>query len=450
VVESKQVVKKMLRNGFTDLNLAETPKIAVARLIELWRTQLDKRPGKGMYPIVLIKVEGRTKEFRPKGSFGYVRCGKGWYVQTLGLIRRFESYLLEQLSLLDYNENLTIFTGLSNTRIPRELSAPVPGVMIHEPDFTVNALHRESVKTPGLNPLAYFTGLETHYFLTRLEHYVGTSIDSVQDKVLFVNYGMYVDAFRKFSKDRLEDGSNDYTKFEEPSNGPGTRTAQMPAYHLKKEDGSGITLINIGVGPSNAWSIMRYLAPLRPHAVMMVGHAAGLRESQKIGDFVMADGYFRRDGITNHHIPYCVPVPPIGEFNTLIRKAMCEILKISDGELWNILETGTAANVASRTWEEFADQVNEVLQSFSLSVDMESGVIAAAGMKWAIPYATLLRISDKPLLGRLKTRKTSNSFYEDVIEPHMSIAMRSMEMLGEIGTKFHSRKIRPWDGPAFR
>jgi len=85
-----------------------------------------------------------------------------------------------------------------------------------------------------------------------------------------------------------------------------------------------------------------------------------------------------------------------------------------------------------------------------LSVDMESGVIAAAGMKWAIPYATLLRISDKPLLGRLKTRKTSNSFYEDVIEPHMSIAMRSMEMLGEIGTKFHSRKIRPWDGPAFR
>ena len=47
---------------------------------------------------------------------------------------------------------------------------------------------------------------------------------------------------------------------------------QMPAYHLIASDGHGITLVNIGVGPSNAKTATDHIAVLRPHAWLMVGH----------------------------------------------------------------------------------------------------------------------------------------------------------------------------------
>ncbi len=60
---------------------------------------------------------------------------------------------------------------------------------------------------------------------------------------------------------------------------------QMPTYHLKRKDGQGITLVNIGVGPSNAKTATDHIAVLRPHAWLMVGHCAGLRNSPAAGRF---------------------------------------------------------------------------------------------------------------------------------------------------------------------
>lgn len=53
----------------------------------------------------------------------------------------------------------------------------------------------------------------------------------------------------------------------------------MPAWHLITADGQGITLVNIGVGPSNAKTICDHLAVLRPDVWLMIGHCGGLRES---------------------------------------------------------------------------------------------------------------------------------------------------------------------------
>src|SRR3546814_2205347 len=44
------------------------------------------------------------------------------------------------------------------------------------------------------------------------------------------------------------------------------RRHQMPAYHLVAPDRSGISLVNIGVGPSNAKTITDHLAGVRPAA----------------------------------------------------------------------------------------------------------------------------------------------------------------------------------------
>ena len=87
------------------------------------------------------------------------------------------------------------------------------------------------------------------------------------------------------------------------------RMPQMPAYHLKKADNSGITMVNIGVGPSNAKTITDHIAVLRPHAWMMLGHCAGLRNSQALGDYVLAHAYVREDNVLNEGHPAFRPCP---------------------------------------------------------------------------------------------------------------------------------------------
>ena len=46
-----------------------------------------------------------------------------------------------------------------------------------------------------------------------------------------------------------------------------------------------ITLVNIGVGRSNAKTAADHITVLRPHAWLMVGHCAGLRSSQNLGNY---------------------------------------------------------------------------------------------------------------------------------------------------------------------
>lgn len=83
---------------------------------------------------------------------------------------------------------------------------------------------------------------------------------------------------------------------------------QMPAWHLITADGQGITLVNIGVGPSNAKTICDHLAVLRPDVWLMIGHCGGLRESQAIGDYVLAHAYLRDDHVLDAVLPPDIPI----------------------------------------------------------------------------------------------------------------------------------------------
>jgi len=88
------------------------------------------------------------------------------------------------------------------------------------------------------------------------------------------------------------------------------RLPQMPGYHLVRADRSGITMVNIGVGPANAKNITDHIAVLRPHAWIMLGHCAGLRNTQQLGDYVLAHGYVREDHVLDEELPLWVPIRP--------------------------------------------------------------------------------------------------------------------------------------------
>ena len=316
----------------------------------------------------------------------------------------------------------------------------------------------------GTRPLALFDALRTDFSLARLRHYMGTPSEHTQRFVLFTNYHRYVDEFVRWGASQLGPESR-FTALSGAGNividHPGDvdklvndsawRRHQMPAYHLMADDRTGITLVNIGVGPSNAKTICDHLAVMRPEAWLMIGHCGGLRPSQRIGDYVLAHAYLRDDHVLDDVLPPEIPVPAIAEVQQALARASEIVSGQSGEELKRRLRTGTIVTTDDRNWElRYSASALRFSLSRAVGIDMESATIAAQGYRFRVPYGTLLCVSDKPLHGELKLPGQANRFYERAISEHMRIGIEACEELRREGDKLHSRKLRAFDEPPFR
>jgi len=314
----------------------------------------------------------------------------------------------------------------------------------------------------GSGHLAPFTAQRIDYSLSRLTHYTATDPEHFQNHVLFTNYQFYVTEFENYARSVLDDPESGYTSFVATGNVTITngdqqietpeKLPQMPTYHLTKPDGSGITLVNIGVGPSNAKTATDHIAVLRPHAWLMVGHCAGLRNSQRLGDFVLAHAYVREDHVLDDDLPVWVPIPALAEIQIALETAVADVTQLAGYDLKQIMRTGTVATIDNRNWElrEQSGPVQRLSQSRAVALDMESGTIAANGFRFRVPYGTLLCVSDKPLHGELKLPGMASDFYQTQVSRHLQIGIKAMEILGGMPLeRIHSRKLRSFAETAF-
>jgi len=241
--------------------------------------------------------------------------------------------------------------------------------------------------------------------MARLQHYCGTPADAFQRYVLFTNYAMHVEEFR----DRFPDAE-----------GPDAPDVQMPAWHARTSGQDGVSIVDIGVGPSNAKTVTDHLAVLRPDAVLMIGHCGGLRNHQEIGDYVLATAYLRDDRILDNALPLNIPVIP----NHLLNRYLLAALD-ARGAPYRV---GTVLTTANRNWElEINAMWHVVEQSRAVAVDMESATIATNGFRYRIPNATLLCVSDKPLHGAPKLAEDARRFYEASRRGHLEIALECID-----------------------
>jgi AMP nucleosidase len=225
----------------------------------------------------------------------------------------------------------------------------------------------------------------------------------------------------------------------------------MPAYHLVGEGRDGVSLVNIGVGPSNAKNITDHLAVLRPHCWLMIGHCGGLRQSQRIGDYMLAHAYLRQDRILDALVPPDIPIPAIAEVQVALQAAAADVTGDRGEELKRRLRTGTVVTNDDRNWElRYSQEKRRINQSRAIGVDMESGTIAAQGYRLRVPYGALLCVSDKPLHGEIKLPGAANAFYQRAISEHLKIGIAAVERLQASGASLHSRKLRAFDEPPFR
>jgi AMP nucleosidase len=212
-------------------------------------------------------------------------------------------------------------------------------------------------------------------------------------------------------------------------------------------------MVNIGVGPANAKNITDHIAVLRPHAWLMLGHCAGLRNSQQLGDYVLAHGYVREDHVLDEELPLWVPIPALAEIQMALEQAVADVTHCSGLELKRIMRTGTVASTDNRNWELLPNQTPQrrFSQSRAVALDMESATIAANGFRFRVPYGTLLCVSDKPLHGEIKLPGMANHFYRERVDQHLRIGMRALELLRLKGMEqLHSRKLRSFDEVAFQ
>ena len=436
------------------------------------------------YPLVRITTSSYGR-LDSRLSYGFV-ARPGTHETTVTRPELFRTYLTEQIGLLLENHGVPVEVGESAEAIPVHFAyydgANISDAFAGKPP---EALVRDVFDTPDLAvmddaiangtlvlpdgaslPLALFRAARIDYSLHRLYHYTGTDPQHFQNYVIFTNYQFYVEEFERQCVQRLAKGEPGVDAFVTPGNVvtrsarfggsvTGTapqRTPQMPAYHLVAPGYGGITLINIGIGPSNARNITDHVAVLRPHGWLMLGHCAGLRTTQKLGDYVLAHGYVREDHVLDEELPLWAPVPALAEVQVALEQAVSEVTGLGGFELKRLMRTGTVASVDNRNWEIGGPAViRRLSQSRAVALDMESATIAANGFRFRVPYGTLLCVSDKPLHGEIKLAGMAGDFYRKRVNQHLEIGLKALEKLKtqEPG-RLHSRKLRSFAEVAFQ
>ncbi len=480
-----------------------SPEQAVDRLAALHgsavtalRTALARFVADGTAPDAATRARFRYPELRltwhPEGPAPFTRRAwaklqvPGTYATTVTQPEAFRRYLLQQLRPLAEEYGATLAVAPSTQEIPYpyvlesgdeffqgqvtpgELARHFPTPILSAVgDEVADGLWRTQDGVP--QPLALFDAVRVDYSLRRLLHYTGTDWRAVQPWILLTNYQRYVDQFVRWGIEQLQAPESPYERLVLPGGGEirrGENRAaaerraqdapwdrfQMPAYHLCRTGGEeGVSIVNIGVGPANAKNITDHLAVLRPHCWLMIGHCGGLRQSQTIGDYVLAHGYLRRDKILDELVPPEVPVPALAEVQVALQQAAARVTGEHGEALKRRLRTGTVVTYDDRNWElRWSQERRRINLSRAIAVDMESGTLAAQGYRLRVPYGTLLCVSDKPLHGEIKLPGAASAFYQRAVGEHLAIGLATLEILRDQLGALHSRKLRSFDEPPFR
>ncbi|MGP5603110.1 AMP nucleosidase [Corynebacterium casei] len=463
----------------SDLRHAHTVDEAIDRLVELYesscqlaRKSLETGDYDSYRHVVYPKIVVDVREWRPidrSQPFGYVD-ESGRYSATLSKPYIIRDYLYEQLTRLTENYPCDIYVGQSSVRIPPEYIRNVGDVSearragdvadaiprptldeVHDAiiDGDWEAFHGEE------KPLFHFGPQRFDIACARIEHYTGVEVDTVQKFILFTNYAMHTTEFVRFGLSQLTQEDSRYTALVLP-NGETlhsddavnvdyeqltlTSRFQMPRFDLVTAAGDGITMLNIGVGPSNAKTITDCLAVLRPEAWIMIGHCAGMDGRMRMGDLILGNAYQREDNLLDGHVGSRNPIPAIPEVQRMLELSVDEIY----GKDKTLMRTGTVLSTDDRNWEwRTSRQLWEWLRaSTAVAVDMESCTIAANGYRYRVPYGTLLSVSDLPLHAVPKLPAQAQAFYSNSKEAHVMCAVRTVEQLADNPQRLHTRKLR--------
>ena len=200
-----------------------------------------------------------------------------------------------------------------------------------------------------------------------LPRYTDRKLEDFSDHILLTNFTKYVELFAEH--------------FDAPI--LGLRNSMPNA------SGGGITIINFGMGSSNAATIMDLLSAVMPKAVLFLGKCGGLKRANSLGDYVLPIAAIRGEGTSNDYLP--PEVPSLPAFSML--RAISSAIRDKGHDYW----TGTIYTTNRRVWEYDTSFKEYLVRTHATGIDMETATLLTAGFANHIPTGALLMVSDKPL-----------------------------------------------------
>ncbi len=233
-----------------------------------------------------------------------------------------------------------------------------------------------------------------------LPRYTKRPLNEFTKFILLTNFNIYVDLFAEwFGVEVLG------------------RDGNMP-----NASANGITIINFGMGSPNAAIIMDILSAIHPTAVLFLGKCGGLRDKNKVGDYILPSAGIRGEGTSNDYFPPEIPALPAFS----LQRAVSSNIRNFGKDYW----TGTVYTTNRRVWEH-DPKFNEYLKSTrAMAIDMETATLFTAGFYNSIPIGALLLISDMPLHDDgVKTIESDKKVTASFVEEHLNIGVKSLTSL---------------------
>lgn len=238
-----------------------------------------------------------------------------------------------------------------------------------------------------------------------LPRYTGMPLEEFGDYILLTNFGNYV---RRFAE-----------KFDCKIYGE-DRAMQATT------NAAGLTIINYGIGSSNAATIMDLLTAVRPKGVLFLGKCGGLKKSTEIGHFILPIAAIRGEGTSDDYFPPEVPALPSFKLHKFV----------SDKILAHNVDyrTGVIYTTNRRVWEHDEAFHKKLHDLTCIGIDMETATLFIVGHANAIAHGALLLVSDVPLTpDGVKTEESDKKVTENWVDLHLQIGIEAMTDLGQKG-----------------
>ena len=238
-----------------------------------------------------------------------------------------------------------------------------------------------------------------------IKRYTGTPVEGFGDWILLTNFQNYVDKFaNRFSTDVKGIG------------GPMTSATNK----------DGLSIINFGIGSSNAATIMDLLSAVNPKGVLFLGKCGGLKKSTEIGNFILPSAAIRGEGTGDDYFPQEVPALPSFKIHKYVSD------KLRDQKL--DYRTGVVYTTNRRVWEYDEDFKKYLRKVRVIGIDMETATIFVVGFANGIERGALLLVSDTPMTPEgVKTSESDSKVTQKFVELQLDLGIEAMSHIGSEG-----------------
>jgi AMP nucleosidase len=240
-----------------------------------------------------------------------------------------------------------------------------------------------------------------------LPRYTGMPLDEFGDYILLTNFGNYVRRFAEMFDCRIY----------------GEDRAMQASTNAE-----GLTIINYGIGSSNAATIMDLLMAVSPKGVLFLGKCGGLKKSTEIGHFILPIAAIRGEGTSDDYFPPEVPALPSFKLHKFV----------SDKILAHDLDyrTGVIYTTNRRVWEHDKAFHKKLHDMTCIGIDMETATLFIVGHANAIAHGALLLVSDVPVTPEgVKTEESDKKVTKNWVDLHLKIGIEAMTEIGLMGEK---------------